>query len=148
MIALAFSCHEKSINVVDLEVQVVVKDKNGNNLLDPKTQGFYEHNAIKFFEIENGVKTEVVDSFIPRFEIVTAGNELRVRFTPAMQSGNGNVTRTNSIQWRVNDEDVIESTVNRDQNNVHCNKVKCNGTIKYDDNSVDGTRVRVIEIVK
>ncbi len=132
----------------DIGVDVLVKDKSGNNLLDPTTVGYYNHDEVKLFDIENGVRTPVINtSGISRFLIVTGDNNTTVlRLFPRDGAPKGETVRTNSIQWRANDEDVIESTLTSDHNSSHCSKVKCNGTVKYDGH--DAAARRVIEIIK
>jgi hypothetical protein len=148
LIAVVSSCHkEMCCEMVDLGIDIVVKDKNGNNLLDPTTQGSYDTNSIKVFEIDNGVRTELIRlANSPRYSIMKGANNATVLRLYPLATAKGEAVRTNTIQWRTNDEDVIESTVRGDKNSSHCNKVKCNGTEKY--NSDKSQTQRVIEIIK
>jgi hypothetical protein len=139
--ALLDSCQDKFGEMSNTMVTVVVKDKLGNNLLDPATAGAYDPTAIRLFSVQDGgTRTELLNNLK-----VTSANGGSLTFQANAGPRKGNIATT-AIQWRQNDEDVIESTIEKKPHSSHCSHVKANGVSKYDDQS-SGTQP-VIVIVK
>jgi hypothetical protein len=133
------SCHDRLDEMSNTTVTVVVKDKLGNNLLNPATTGSYDPSAIRIFSVQDGVRTELLNNLQ-----VTTSNGGSLTFKADAGPRKGNLATT-AIQWRQNDEDVIESTIEKTQHSSHCSHVKANGVSQYDQSS--GT-TPVIVIIK
>ncbi|CAN5488004.1 hypothetical protein BH10BAC4_BH10BAC4_17910 [soil metagenome] len=147
LMVLPLSCKDRMCcAIVDVGVDVYVKDQSGNNLMDPSTSGFYDQTGIKLFDLDNGVRTQLFNTNTNRYTIVQEGKDVFLRIFPKEPSTNSEITRTTYIQWRTNDEDVIESTLSKSKDSSHCTKVKCNGTVKYDSQTASSRRV--VEIIK
>jgi len=134
------SCQEKCCGVADTNIAVVVKDKQGNNLLNQTTSGHYDADQIRLFSVNNGVRTEIPSN---KFT-VSAMHGGSLNFAADASSKPGDLTVT-AVVWAQNDEDVIESTLERAHNSTKCSHVKCNGVTKY---TKDSGSARVIEIIK
>jgi hypothetical protein len=139
--ALLDSCQDKFGEMSNTTVTVVVKDKLGNNLLDPATSGAYDPTTIRLFSVQDGgTRSELLNNLK-----VTSANGGSLTFNAEGCPRKGSVATT-AIQWRQNDEDVIESTIEKKPHSSHCSHIKANGVSKYDDQS-SGTQP-VIVIVK
>ncbi len=136
-VLLLNSCQDKFGEMSNTTVTVVVQDKAGNNLLNPATTGSYDPNAIRIFSIQDGVRTEMLNNHKVSTE---KGGSLTFNAEGCPKKGN---VATTAIQWRQNDEDVIESTIEKKPHSSHCSHVKANGVSKFDDQS-SGSPVIVI----
>ena len=147
LLTLLISCSQPCCTNIDINVTVSVKDQAGNNLLDPATTGFYKPEEIKLFSLNNGVRTQLVNTNTNKYHVYQEGAKSFLTFYP---EGSGSIITT-IVQWRTNDEDVFESTLESTKNSTICTAVKCNGVVKFDLKAgvvnPDGFR-RQIDIVK
>ncbi len=133
------SCHDKFGEMSNTTVTVVVQDKAGNNLLNPATTGSYDPSAIRIFSVQDGGnRTELLNNLKVSTE---RGGSLTFNAEACPRKGS---VATTAIQWRQNDEDVIESTIEKKPHSSHCSHVKANGVSKFDDQSSGASPVIVI----
>ena len=137
---LFYSCNKSHpIPGVDLDttVELWIRNKDGKNLLDSTTKGYYNVKDIKVFYVINGQKVEVFNPNLdaPRnfftFKYEANGESvLRIFLYPG--TTNQEITTT-YLQWRGNEVDTLKGLINRPYSNVtKCDKVWYNGKVTFD----------------
>jgi|GEM_PF-993170 len=159
IVFLSLSCHNVDPNPINVDIFIDLRmlDKSGNNLLNSSTSGFYKPEDIRIFFLKKGIKTEVYDPRLagPRnFLIFDNGNGQNfMRLTPDEGTTDQEITTT-FIQWRLNDEDTVKTTMTRIRGTVYCSKVFYNSVLKYDASTSQpvswgtGTYRRLIDVQK
>lgn len=146
-ITIALTCCKEVIDtptVIDIGINLWIKDENGKNLLDSTNTNYYKAAEIRIFNLVNGIKTEVFNSGMqaPRNFLIykNEGNgEYFMKLYPyegigkAYENGTRIETTTTYIQWRESLTDTVVCTITRIQNSMYCTKVYYNGILKYDD---------------
>lgn len=132
------SCKEPTIKgvVVDTDLNLIVKDVSGKNLLDPSTPGYYKPEEIRIYYLKEGRKQEVFNPNLdaPRnFKVIKneGNNEYYVRVFVNEGTTDQEVTTT-YIQWQSGQEDTIRSLITRSPTTIYCDKVWYNELLKYD----------------
>jgi hypothetical protein len=145
--------------VLDLDIDLWVRDKSGNNLLDPKISTSFKKDSIRVFYLEDGQRKEFYNPNLdaPRgfFIYKNEGNGEYV-FRIFSYEGKSKVTERTTIyvQWRQGIEDAFECEMTKVCYSVYCTKVWYNGVLKYDDATAktfqwgNGNYKRFIEIKK
>ncbi|SHG39326.1 hypothetical protein SAMN04488109_0028 [Chryseolinea serpens] len=158
--ALFASCHLLNhgdcCTEISVDVDVIVKNKDGQNLLDTTTHNHYTADSIRLYYLKNGVAKEVYFPLqdAPRnFFIEQTNGEATLRFfadaTPS------DTETTTLIQWRAGDNSDIDTIYTEmfhfNSSSVTCNKVTYKNKVFYDINTPSdstGDRFRVVRIVK
>src|SRR5690348_777417 len=83
---LLHSCHDRLDEMSNTTVTVVVKDKLGNNLLNPATTGSYDPSMIRIFSVQdNGLRSELLNNL----KVTTAnGGSLTFKADAGPRKGN------------------------------------------------------------
>lgn len=155
------SCKEPEIKgvVVDTEVNLIIKNKDGKNLLDPSTPDHFTSDEIRLFYLKDGQKTEV---YYPNLDhprnFFISQNESNKEYFMRVFVNEGTLNQeltTTYIQWRANQVDTLQSMITRQGASVYSDKVWYDKVLKYDvsKNSLDmdwgnGRFRRLIEITQ
>lgn len=110
-----------------------IKDRDGNDLLDPANPNAFKESDIKLYYVIDGNVEEVFDGRLdsPRnFYIYNRNSEYRIGITQ-------NYTETSDmpityIKWNDNDTDTITSTFRRGENFVIQEKIFLNDSLIWD----------------
>jgi len=131
--------------IVDTHIDVLIKDSNGNNLLDPENVNSYKEEQIKIFYLVNGQQSEVNNSNLdyPKgFFIYEHENEFRIRIFP--NSDKNEETPVTYIMWNNTDIDTIKCSIERKSNSEICKKVWLNDNLVWEAYETE----RFFEIIK
>jgi hypothetical protein len=123
---------------IDTQVNLVLSNSDGSNLLNPSTPGHFSSDSIKLFYLTNGQKVEVYQSNLtyPR-NFFVAKNEsngeyfIRVFLNEGKNALIGDSTTT-YIQWSPARVDTINAIMFKSSNLTTTEKVWINGDVKYD----------------
>ncbi|HEY5750962.1 MAG TPA: hypothetical protein VIU12_33090 [Chryseolinea sp.] len=150
--------HGDCCTEIDTAVDVVVKNKDGHNLLDTATLNHYAAADIRLYYLKNGAAKEVYEPNLdaPRhFIILQTDGEYTLRFFGDEAISTDKETTATLIQWRAGDNSNIDTLytemVRFNHSSVTCDKVTYKNKVVYDTSTPpDSTRDvrRVVEIVK
>lgn len=122
------SCSENEDAAVrEIVMDITVKNKNGENLLDPANPEGYKESEIRLYYLINEEIVEVYDPSkgFPRNFFLTGSNDLRVF---ANDQSTDDITTT-FIKWDANDLDTIKTELDRANNYVQISRVWFNGKL-------------------
>ncbi|NOT73348.1 MAG: hypothetical protein HOP08_00370 [Cyclobacteriaceae bacterium] len=133
-------------SIPDLTTDIMVLDQRGNNLLSTSSANSYKFEDIRLFSVENGKRNELINSGASKYFQVIQDNSGRtlLRINPDVATKSSVITT--AINWRANDEDVIEISSSKSSNKSHYDNVKCNGSNVHQPAS--NPAARYVEIVK
>ena len=136
----AFSCHKEEPGpgeIVDIGIDFILKNQQGQDLLNNNTTNNLLNSEIKVYYLENGIEREVnnPDLDCPRnFCFVDQGNNNKIfRLFPVDKI----VAKKSTIfiQWNSLQRDKIEANIVIKQNggnsNSYCDSVWVNGILKF-----------------
>ncbi len=145
VIVLLSSCEKESLNFnLDRQIEILVTDKSGNNLLNPSNPEAYNIKDIRLYYLEDNNLKEVFYSHqdYPRNYMILDELDYRIRIFPnASKEEEFPVTL---IKWNETDMDTIKCEFSRTENSLICRKVWYNGKPMWDNIGVE----RFFEIVK
>ncbi|NPA67323.1 MAG: hypothetical protein GXO50_01810 [Chlorobi bacterium] len=131
--------------IIDTDIDISLKDDDGNDLLDPNNTDSYDENTIKIIYEVNGEQFEFYDEKLdaPKgFFIYQHENEYRLRLFPNISDiENYPVTY---IKWNESDTDTIKCLIERKFNSEICRKVWFNDKVVWESYDTD----RYFEIIK
>jgi len=120
----------------DTTLDLLIINKDGKNLLDSNTIGYYNKKDIKIYYMINGQKTEVYNPTLdaPRnFYIFKNESKGEYYFRVFVNSGADHEITSTYIQWRDNDIDTVKALIVRPSSNIiRCNKIWYNGIVTFD----------------
>lgn len=129
--------------IIDTDINIAVKNSDGNDLLDSDSPNSIDENSIKIIYEINGEQVEVNDTdldYSRGFFIYQHENEYRIRIFPnTSQSTEYPVTY---IKW--DDTDTIKVDIERNRNSEICNKVWFNENLVWEAYETE----RFFEIIK
>ncbi|HQQ97699.1 MAG TPA: hypothetical protein PLX35_10565 [Cyclobacteriaceae bacterium] len=122
--------------IVEMDVQLYVHDKSGNNLLDPAVPGTLNTQNIRIFYVQDGVRKEF---FNPNLDAArnylirkNFGNDYLMTLYP-YEGKTDNEETTTYIHWSDNSkEDTVKCLISKPGLSMIVTKVWLNGTLKYD----------------
>lgn len=121
---------------VDTVINLIVRDQNGKNRLDPSTPNYYKPEDIRIFYLKDGQKQEVYNPSldIPRnFKIIKSETTNEYVFRVFVNEGSvDQEVTTTYIQWRAGAQDTVNSLITRSSSSIYCDKVWFNDTVRYD----------------
>jgi hypothetical protein len=144
LIIISISCEKEVQYNLDTQIEVLLLDKSGNNLLKPSNPAAYNVNDIKLYYVEGNSINEVFYSNLdyPRNYMILDELDYRIRIFPnASKKEDFPVTL---IKWNETDMDTIKCEFSRTENSLICRKVWYNGKLMWDNIGVE----RFFEIVK
>lgn len=118
--------HQDSF-MLDADIELVVKDAEGNDLLDPETLNAFNESDIKLFYLINGNLEEVYNENMdyPRnFLIFKQGGNYRIRIF--LNDSENEYYPETHIQWNETEIDIIKSQFIRTTNSVRKQKIWLN----------------------
>jgi hypothetical protein len=130
---------------MDTDLDILVTDKGGNNLLNPSFPDSFKEDSIKIYYIIKGVKTEVFKPNLdyPRmFYIWNDGDdgEYRMRLFP--NDADDDQYPKTLIEWETDNLDTLACHFKRNMNNVICDEIWLNGMLL--DDEITGNRMFTI----
>ncbi len=129
--------------------EIIVKNSEGEDLLNPDTPNSLNTDKIKLFYLKNGVKEEVYRPTAdhPRNYLIflDTDNQYRMRVFP--NDLKSELLPVTYIEWNGNDTDTIMCKIEHSDNAVLLEKLWYNNELKIDFSNPD-YRTRVFEIVK
>jgi hypothetical protein len=151
--------------MIDTSIDILVKDRNGKNLLDTTNTVHFKSKDIRVFRLIKGEKEEVFQSNLNGHQnfliLKNEGNgETFLRFFPyegednSIEKGTRSEETINYIQWKVDDVDTILCSITRMKSSVFCDKVIFNGVEKYNKDTYStilwggGEYKRLLSLVK
>lgn len=166
-VATIFISCEKKISpmTVDTAINILLKDKSGNNLLDSTANGAYKLKDIRTYRLVDG---KIIENNQPNLDAPksvflfknTGNGEYVLRFFPYLgsgdpyQKGTRQELTTNYIKWKEGVTDTLVCTIVRINTSVYCDKIIYNGIEKYNEATYnleywgDGAYKRLIKIIK
>jgi hypothetical protein len=136
---LLSSCRKDYPVIVDLAIDLWIRDGNGNNLFNTNTINHFEKDSVRVFYLENGIRKEFNNPLMgaPRNFLImenTSNGEYGMRLLPYNGPDvEGTIKTTTFIQWNSVDQDTVECEINKIRFSEICTKVWYNGKLKYDD---------------
>ena len=116
IIALIFSSCKKEQNkmsvALDNKVEISVKDKVGNDLLNPSKQGALLNQNIKIYYLLDGIKKEInqANYDLPKnFMIYEIDGKYQMRLF--LNCSSSVTTNTTYVQWNENDTDTFKTEI-------------------------------------
>lgn len=152
--------HDKDdcCTVIDIEVDVIVKNKAGQNLLDAATDNHYVADDIRLYYLKDSGAYEVYQPNLdaPRhFSILQTDGETTLRFSADWDVRSDKETTVTLLQWRAGDNtdiDTIYTEMTRIKySSMTVNKVTYKNKVVYDASASPGpagNALRLVEIVK
>lgn len=144
------SCDDESSNGVNIRhhIDVMVVDKDGNDLLDPDTKGAYEPDEIRIYKVINGKETLYVDGTKDspygvsyNYDYKTEEWEpglpetcyvsLLVSFYDIIENNH----TTAIVKWNAVEADTVTCEIDPEWNN-NIKKIYVNGELKWDEQTV------------
>jgi len=101
---------QKNVTVVDAGVGMLIENRQGQNLLDPKTSGYYMSQDIKIINVINGQEKVFFESnWDSPYEFVISEllEKYYISFRPTMATKDQEITTT-YIEWTPSNRDKIE----------------------------------------
>lgn len=120
----------------DSEINLIIRNGNGQNLLDPATSGHFNADSVRIYYMVNGTKTEVNNEearhphgFMVYREEQSKTYLMRVILYP----GTTQYEETKTvIQWNTAMADTVSTLMERYGLSYYCNRVSYNGVTRYD----------------
>jgi len=144
----------KDSTVVAVDISLAVKNKRGDDLLNPENPNSFKKDEIKIFYLING-KSEEASSYYsdrgydldnPRsFSIFKYRNTNNYRIGIVLNADISEEFPITYIKWNSMDTDTIKCSILRKNNSEIINKVWLNGKIAW---SSSGNTERFIQIIK
>jgi hypothetical protein len=131
------SCLQEDFPVLyDTYVDILVKDRQGNNLLDPAVDGHFDHAALKLYYVRNSDTVEVffARQDAPRNLSVLkneSNNEFFLRILPDEGRVNEEETLT-LLEWAPGLRDNVTCLFGRNEQAVFIQKVWYNNELRFD----------------
>lgn len=123
---------------IDTQVNLVLTNPDGKNLLNPSTNGHYSEDSIKLYYLTDGQKVEVYQPNLtyPRNFFIAKNESNGEYFVRVfLNEGKVGVTRDSTItyiQWSATKVDTVKATVFKSSNLNEAEKVWINGELRYD----------------
>lgn len=132
--------------VIDTVVQMTLKNKNGEDLLNPNTVGTFNTDKIKIYYVDKQGKPQVYyESNLDNpkgYFIFKSENEYKIQiFTNTDSSISNPIT---IIKWNEEVSDTLKCEIQKEPNREICTKVWVNDLLMYSDYSKE----RIINIIK
>ena len=127
------STNKSSQFIVDTDINISIKDSEGNDLLNPAYPDSYQKGNIKLFHIINGEQIEIFDAnmnYPKGFFIYKHENEYRIRVFPNTDKSEQQLITL--IKWNETDTDTIRCNVERTSNSEICRKVWFNNEVVWE----------------
>jgi len=130
-------CNEDHPTIIDISVDMWIRDQSGNNLLNAATAGYYKKEDIRIFYLQDGVRKEFNNPRMdaPRGFIIyrNDGNgEYVMKLSPYEGIVDKEITTT-YIQWNDTQTDTVRCLMSRIYQSIYCKKIWYNNVLKYDD---------------
>lgn len=147
LVLMTTSCSKDEVPgsaaVFDMMVFITILDSQGNNLLDPNQDGFYDPSKIKIFYERNGKLEEFYESHLdmPRnFRIDPPGFGRDYGMALALAS------EKTVIQWNEHESDTIQAELYKtDDPHIRVTKVYFNSELKWDVEDLIGREITIIK---
>lgn len=138
---LLASCKKSDVPLgvnIDTQVNLILKNQSGRDLLNPSTPGYYNPENIRLYYLKDGKKQEVYKptADYPRnfFVIKNEGNnEYCIRIFANETTVDREITTT-YVQWNAARQDTIKTLMSVGPNYIYADKVWYNGELKFDVN--------------
>jgi len=124
---------EKGFIIVDIGLEMSVKNTEGIDLLDPNSPGSFIAEDIKLFYLKNGEAEYVNEGHLddPKgFRILRAEGEYRIRIV--LNNSETEDFPITYIQWNEDRTDTIKCEIHREPGLVMCTKVWINDELKWE----------------
>ncbi len=151
MTAMLFSCTSENVEgyvIIDTSMEIIVKDKDGSDLLNPDNENSLNTNLVKIYYEIGGKKIEVNEPHLDNpkgFSIFCKDNQYRIGIGP--NTDRNEEYPLTYIEWNPDDTDtikcLIERAKSRNGNSTICRKVWFNGKVVWDDYGVERSFVIV-----
>jgi hypothetical protein len=132
-VLMTISCSQEEVPesaiVIDRMIFITMLDSQGNNLLDPKHERYYDPSQIRIFYDRNGKLEEFFQGHLDmrrNFRIILP--ELGRDYTMALALDSEKTV----IQWNGLESDTIQAEVYTDFPHTRVTKVYFNGELKWD----------------
>jgi len=131
--------------IVDTDINISVKDEDGNDLLNPDNSNSLNQNEFKIFYEINGEQIEFYDENLdyPKgFFVYQHENEFRIRIFPSTDKNA--LYLITYIEWSKMDTDTIRCEIERKESSTICKKVWFNEELVWQAYDTE----RFFEIIK
>lgn len=119
---------EQNSDHIQSAITLIIKNSEGDNLLNPTTTNSINTSKIKVFYLVDGEKVEYSEAYLayPKgYRVLEEQNEYKIIiFT---DNANASTKETTFIQWSENDEDKIDVLYEKIESSLFISKVWING---------------------
>lgn len=149
LMTIFLSCDSESKNegfVIDTVVQMTLKNKNGEDLLNPNTVGTFNTDKIKIYYVDEDGKPQVYYEsnldYPKGYFIFKSEQEYKIKIFVNTDSSINNPTTI--VKWNEEVSDNLKCEILNEPNREICTKVWVNDLLMYSDYSKE----RIINIIK
>ncbi len=127
LLALISACRPRCCTIVDLKIEISVKDSAGNDLLNPSFPGSFKKDSISIIYLINGKR--INSDYTWKLNLYKVDSVYVIGLSP--NDDNDTEYPITYIDWNQNNEDTFKCEIFRTSNITSIKKVWLDGQLKW-----------------